>query len=91
MDDRFAERLFRLAEQGRQQAYTILARAIRQFCSDNLGTGCCEIGQASELLAFGTRLHVPRPANEKGDMVPAFIDVRLRAAEDVAGIVALGQ
>src|SRR5262245_25674592 len=71
-------------------ADAVLAGAVGKLDTENLSGSGEEVGQAMGLLGCCAGLHMAGPADEKGNAVAAFVNVSFVTAEDVAGVVALG-
>src|SRR5262249_44470980 len=89
--DRGAKFLRRLAAPQLRDAEAVFARRTRRRDTSGFGAGAEDVVQAHELVGARARLNSAGPTNDEWDAMPALVDVRLRAAEDVTRVVALLQ
>ena len=91
VDHALAGRLAGLTQQRGEDAKAVLGGVLGQFHTD--GFGCCghKISEAHDLRGGLATFHFGRPAHDEGHAVAAIKDVRLVAAQIVAGVVTGGE
>ena len=90
VNDGLMDRTFGAAFENGQDAHAVLARVVGQLRTDDLRACRQKISEPDGLIRFRAGFHLRRPADDERDVMAPFEDVGLGAAEDVAGVVALG-
>lgn len=85
-----AHRVRRRISPQRQVAHAVLRAVVRERDAEIVGQRRVQVGKAYKTVARRARGNGVWPADQAGDSMAALVDVRLMAAEDIAGIVAAG-